>query len=170
MITSVRCFIWLTLILRRAEYKAQELLRAFNLKARYRGLNEIGRKDTQSFTLSFKSSYFVSCGCKVRIPVTNLKAVYFWSSDQWLLKNVIDNCVYSATVLCSCCQALWNNLVIWLMTIIALCSLLIMQENMYLLHFSEINLLLWKCNEKKWLHSKEKLPRIKISIAQCSSY
>lgn len=64
MITGVRCFIRLTLILRRGDDKTQELLRALDLKTRCRGLNEIGRKDTPFFTLNFKSSCFVSYGCK----------------------------------------------------------------------------------------------------------
>jgi len=55
------------------------------------------------------------------------------------------------------------------MIIIALCSLLIKQKNTYLLYFSEINLLLWKCNKEKWLNSEEKLHRTKMSITQCSS-
>lgn len=54
------------------------------------------------------------------------------------------------------------------MIIIALCSLL-KQKTMYLLYFSEINLMLWKCNKENWLNSEEKLHRAKISIAQCSS-
>lgn len=51
MITSVRCFIWLTLILRRREDKTQDLLCGLDLETRCRDFKETDRQDTQIFTL-----------------------------------------------------------------------------------------------------------------------